>query len=517
MKELKALARERGIRGHSKLRKAELIEALGGTEPQPQPSSRRRPPSPSPTLISSLPRPRPRSRRRPPSPPPLTNILDEPIPEINVSILKPSHAPRNSHVLAGRVAAPVQQQINKFADWILSYLSEPIKTTVNRRVDRLKRKVNRIFRRMERLTPKERQTALKGYLKTYRVYGQRGCDPQTFIPNIKPRVLDLIYRQKKPIKTKFILTCKFIKENPANGQLDENSGYFHTNVEVVTAATGFSDLFTVMAGLLVEKLGQFQKNGSGWQFDQVEYLDIHIDPYKPLYGSSYVPLPPVLASKKAIINVKNEKDHECFKWAVNSAVCPKEKDPQRLTEQMRENYENFDWTGIEFPVSLKQVDLFEKQYHYAINGYERYAYPLRISKKREAPLLNLLLISSGETSHNCWIKNMSRLLRLEVSKHKSRAHFCPRCLNHFQSKETLNKHLVYCSMNEEVKIEMPVDRDGNPQHISFRNFKRKMRVPFVVYTDFESYTEKIATFLQMRVEASRSNTRSTGHLASLIY
>ena len=71
--------------------------------------------------------------------------------------------------------------------------------------------------------------------------------------------------------------------------------------------------------------------------------------------------------------------------------------------------------------------------------------------------------------------------------------FCYRCLNSFQSKETLNKHLEYCSKNEEVKIEMPVDKDGNPQHISFKNSSRKMRVPFVVYANFESYTDKITT------------------------
>ena len=297
MKELKAIAKEHGVKGYYRMRKAELIGALGGTAPQqhpritsrqqrlipqPQPASRRRSPSPSPALISGLPQPRPRSRRRSSSSSPLTNILDEPIPEINVSILKPSHPPRNSHVPAGRVAVPVEMEINKFADCILSYVPEPIKTTLNRRVDRLKRKANHIFKRIERLTPKERQTALKGYLKTYRVDGQKGYDPQTFIANIKLRVLDLINKQKKPIKTKFILICKFIKENPATGQVDENSGYFHTNVEVVRAATDFSDLFTVIAGLLVEKLEQFQNNGSGWQFDQVEYFDIHIDPYKPL-------------------------------------------------------------------------------------------------------------------------------------------------------------------------------------------------------------------------------------------
>ena len=61
--------------------------------------------------------------------------------------------------------------------------------------------------------------------------------------------------------------------------------------------------------------------------------------------------------KKAIINVKNENDNECFKWAVTSAVFPQKKNAERLSKRMREDSEKFDWTGIEFPVSLKQISL----------------------------------------------------------------------------------------------------------------------------------------------------------------
>ena len=348
---LKSAAEKRGIKGYDGMSRTELVKALrdNRTESTQTPPSKIDRPT-SHTTIS-----------RPPTTQNPTNILDQPVPEVNVPILRPSRPPRNSHVqslkhIANKVVKPVKDKINKFADWILSYVPKPIKKEVNKKVKDLKEKVNRIFSRLERFTPKERQTALKGSLKTFRVDGQKGLDPQTFITNIKPKVIDLINQQKKPIKTKFIFTCKFIKENPATSQIDENSGYFHTNVEVVTAATDFSTLFTVMVTRLLELVEQFQNNGSGWQFDQVEYFDIHIDPYKPLSGSSYVLLPPVLASKKAIINVKNEKDHECFKWAVTSAVYPKEKDPQRLTKRMRENSGNFDWTGIKFPVSLKQVE-----------------------------------------------------------------------------------------------------------------------------------------------------------------
>ncbi|EDO30509.1 predicted protein, partial [Nematostella vectensis] len=202
----------------------------------------------------------------------------------------------------------IKSELDKFADWILSYVPEPIKKTVkeaaDKRVERLKERIKRLHEEVEdRFTPKEQQTALKGYLKTHGIAGQRGYDPKTFIARIKPKVLELIGRQEKPIKVKFIFTCGFIKEDPATAQIEEELGYFHTEKpEIVTESADLSDLFDTMTNYLLGLVELFQKQGSGWQFDQVEYFDINIDPFEPLSGSSYIPLPPKLASKKAVIN-----------------------------------------------------------------------------------------------------------------------------------------------------------------------------------------------------------------------
>ena len=191
---------------------------------------------------------------------------------------------------------------------------------------------------------KEREQALKGFFKTYRIDGKRGYGPQDFIKKLKPKVLELLYTRNKPIKVKFVLTCAFIKENLATGKIEESEGYFHTHIEVVTDSTDLSKLFDAMTELQLEKVARFEGEKSGWQFDRVEYFDIHINPFEPLSGTSYIPLPKVLAEKKAIINVKNDKDNECFKWAVTSAVFPKENHGERLNDEMRENSEKFDWS-----------------------------------------------------------------------------------------------------------------------------------------------------------------------------
>ena len=131
VKELKALAKERGIKRYYRLRKAELIESLG--------------------------------IQTPPTDAPATEIMDEPVPEINKSVLSPTKMKNISRVsslvgLAKKQADLVNKAIKKFADWLINYIPEPIRRTVNTRVEKLKKEIKEILENKKKLPQQEVNT-----------------------------------------------------------------------------------------------------------------------------------------------------------------------------------------------------------------------------------------------------------------------------------------------------------------------------------------------------------------------
>ena len=89
-------------------------------------------------------------------------------------------------------------------------------------------------------------------------------------------------------------------------------------------------------------------------------------------GSPYLPLPDFIAlinpqALIALINPQNG-DKECFKWAIIAADkwMGIDSHPERVSD-LREFTDNYDWSGLEFPVSLKQIGEFEAKNDISVN------------------------------------------------------------------------------------------------------------------------------------------------------
>ena len=69
------------------------------------------------------------------------------------------------------------------------------------------------------------------------------------------------------------------------------------------------------------------------------------------------------------------------------------------------------------------------------------------------------------------------------SLHRGRKLFCRYCLHAFITEEILKPHIKDCfKINGKQAIKMP----NKGQYVKFKNFKRKIKSPFMIYADFES-------------------------------
>ena len=181
-------------------------------------------------------------------------------------------------------------------------------------------------------------------------------------------------------------------------------------------------------------------------------------------------------------------------WCVLRKLNPKEDNPERIDKKLKEKENTLNMEGIEYPVSLKDIDKFERQNpSISITVFEynkKSVNPLRNSNNtnREHDVI-LILIEEEGVNHYCLVKNLSRLLSSQVSKHNGKKYFCKRCLNPFSTQKALDKHEEYCGNHEAVKINMP----EKGTMLKFKNYYRGEKVPFIIYADFESCIKSIHT------------------------
>lgn len=246
-----------------------------------------------------------------------------------------------------------------------------------------------------------------------------------------------------------------------------------------------------------QRIEDFEQVGSGWTLHRICEIEMNANQYDVLRGASYMKLPNFLMNKKAIINIDNT-DEYCFKWAVLAARFP-QRNGQRH-QLYRQHEHQLDFSGLEFPVRMEDINMFEKKNPsisinvYMYNDDKESIYPVRLtngpSKEYHIHLLLLSEVTEGavagdfvRNTHYCWIKNLSRLLSAQVSKAKKMYFFCDRCLQHFTSQSSLDQHIPNCIGSNNCKIEMPGTHESI---IRFKEYEKKIPVPFVFYADVES-------------------------------
>ena len=319
-------------------------------------------------------------------------------------------------------------------------------------------------------------------------------DVDTFFARTKRFLIDLLSREtrNRAVRSQATTWIRFVKDGIESDELAFNSR--------MLAVYNLSDMGEIVSAM-IEHMNQQIENpalrDSKFVFDGVIHMDINFHRLNLTRGSSYLPLPDWLAKKGAIINPKNS-DMECFKWAVIAAMKWKDIDnhPERISKLCR--YEDdFDWDGIKFPASNKDIKRFESRNEITINllAFEdEKVYICRKGKEYvarstgKAPrVANLMLITDNNNKHYIAIKFLSRLLSSNNNKKKKAQYFCANCLQGFNEAGSRDEHYLYCRSNEAVRIEMP----NKKPIVKYSDGQYQFKVPFMMYADFESILEKV--------------------------
>ena len=121
---------------------------------------------------------------------------------------------------------------------------------------------------------------------------------------------------------------------------------------------------------------------------------------------------------------------------------------------------------------------------------------MRITKHSYQDHMDLLHIEGDAKQHYVCIKDFNSLM-YQFNEHKERKHFCKYCLHAFSKIENLENHKMDCIVINGVQaIELPktyIVKNGKERNpgVYFKNHQKQLPVPFVIYADFESITEKI--------------------------
>jgi len=284
-------------------------------------------------------------------------------------------------------------------------------------------------------------------------------------------------------------TAAFSREVPHGVQ--HVPGSFITHPQLVSSAHRFD--YSLLLRDLHEQIETFNKNGSNFNLDYITQFVIVITHYRPLAGLSYIPTPPHIEKKNAVINVVNKND-KCLRWSVLAGLYPPKYNATRVCSYTRYR-DTLNFHGIPFPVQISDIAKFEKQNPtISVNvispdGNDKGFCVEYLSPHRERQHhVNLLLYGDPEgiTYHYVYIKNFSRLLG-DRTKHEHESFVCNSCLNVFSSQRVLDEHFPKCLQHKPQQVAYPDPDDPDECKLRYKDHDKEHAQKFYHVCNFESF------------------------------
>ena len=277
----------------------------------------------------------------------------------------------------------------------------------------------------------QEKQAIGKFFQTFRIQADNQIDVFNFVTE-HLEDLKLFVRNKiaelGPLKIQLSVFVQMLKPT------DDTKVGCHANTKskVLTTEPSDDEIFE-MVDQMKNSIQIFSTDGSGFVVQKVDHLDININKFKPIRGSSYIATPAALVGNNFLLNIRNN-DNKCFAYSVLAAMFPENKNRERQNKY-KPNLHKLNFDSIEFPMSLTDVPKFEKQNNIGINvfGFKKNKIlPLYLTKIKTEKIIPLLLLTDGLISHYCLITNFHAFMARQFGKRNhNRYKYCERCLHGF--------------------------------------------------------------------------------------
>jgi hypothetical protein len=132
---------------------------------------------------------------------------------------------------------------------------------------------------------------MNGNVKTYTISGEHAMDVTVFLQDKKEDLLDHLTEliAFNAQKWYIVLSVNFIKYD-SDGEEIKTLGGMTSEITLSFQPYELEDQISEAYDCIKNKVTTFLREGSGWSVDSVESLELRSAIYKPIGGSSYIPL-----------------------------------------------------------------------------------------------------------------------------------------------------------------------------------------------------------------------------------
>ena len=338
------------------------------------------------------------------------------------------------------------------------------------------------------------QSLFRSRVRTGLVANLRNVDANIFLDASEKVICDFVEKSLKELKN-IKVNVTFYGDFELAEKIEEKQ--FSVKYTEIFRTTNLSRWFAHTKEEILAAIDDFEvQRESGWAFKQAKFISINVVKYSPLSAGSYLDVPKWVSKTGGVINIQTD-ENDCFELCLLAHLeIPHMRNLHLPCRYAKIKGKKYDFTGTSNPIKLNQIPVFEKRNKISINvlfidqdddGNDVIA-TAHLCKKLYRKHVNLLMLTSENgNNHFCLIKDLSSLLRRFSPNKDRKRYYCDRCLHFFYKEAKMLVHKEACKKVFNCAIALP---SKGKDELKFKNHRRQLKVPFVIYADSESILSK---------------------------